>query len=86
MDDSFTRLFGRTASFRRNPCERKESIIEMLEERAAISTVATVLLIVVCLVLAAVGGAYIIFSSSGQNSSNSMIPSSFSSTEIARLQ
>ncbi len=83
MDDSFTRLFGRTASFRRNPCERKESIIEMLEERAAVSTVATVLLIVVCLVLAAVGGAYIIFSSSGQNSSNSMIPSSLSSTTIA---
>ena len=81
MDDSFTRLFGRTGSFWRNPCEHNESIIDMLEERAAISTVAKVLLIVACLVLAAVGGAYILFSSSGQNSSNSGIPSYLSSTQ-----
>ena len=83
MDDSFTRLFGRTASFRRNPCERKESIIEMLEKRAGVSTVATVLLILACLIFAAVGGAYILFSSSAQNSSNSRILSSLSSTAIA---
>ncbi len=83
MDDSFTRLFGRSGSFGRNPCERRETIMEMLEERAAVSTVAMVLVIVACLVLAGVGGAYIIFSSSAQNSGNSRIPSSLSLTTIA---
>lgn len=76
MDDSSIRLFGR------NHCEHNESIMEMLEERAAVSTVATVLVIVVCLVLAAVGGAYILLSSPAPNSSNSGTLSSLSSTTM----
>jgi hypothetical protein len=82
MDDSFTRLFGSSGSSWRRPCECRESIIEMLEKRAAVSTVAAVLIIVACLVFATVGGAYILFSWPAPNSSNSRTLSSQSSTAI----
>ncbi|HXZ90037.1 MAG TPA: hypothetical protein VEG61_03145 [Candidatus Dormibacteraeota bacterium] len=55
----------------------------MSSRRAAVSTVVTVLIIVACLAFGTVGGAYILSSWPASNNSNSILPSSLSSTAIS---